>query len=181
MSMPAAQATDLQAVPSSHPPVPPAIYYGPILAGNGFVPSEEMTVTARIGVVQCGQGLTTEDGGQVVYNIDVVDESITPGCGAAGSTIVFYVDGQQMTPTAIWDNEQAHELPLSPFVPTHTPTPTATFTATPTPTVTTTVTPTSTATGTPTPTVTSTMTSTATKAPTRMPGEPNIYLPLVMR
>lgn len=159
---------------------PPATFYGPISAGGGFSPTVGMPMTATIGGVVCGQTTTQSDSGQVVYSIQVSSAFTQTGCGLPDSTITFFVNGRQMTPTAVWDNNNLHYHPLNP---TSTPTPTATATQTQTPTRT--FTPSLTPTGTlPTLTPTATATITATPTQTATPGGPTtqqLYLPFIRR
>ncbi|MBU0490222.1 MAG: hypothetical protein KKA73_22650 [Chloroflexi bacterium] len=98
------------------PPSPPATYYGPVQANSCFVPAAQVTVTAWIDGYPCGLSETQQVGEQVVYAISVLPDGPggTPGCGAPGRVVTFYVGTQRMTPTAVWDNSQSWELPLNP-------------------------------------------------------------------
>jgi len=98
------------------PASPPDTYYGQVLAGPGFTPTDGMTVVAWINGKACGQGTTQDIGGQIVYVADVLadDGVANAGCGQAGRKITFYVNGRPMTPTAVWDNSQLNELALGP-------------------------------------------------------------------
>ncbi|MEE8391306.1 MAG: proprotein convertase P-domain-containing protein, partial [Anaerolineae bacterium] len=102
-------------------PLPPATFYGVVLAGSGFTPTLGMELSAWISGTLCGQAQTQKVGGQVVYAINVqADWANAPGCGALGREVRFEVDLQPMRPTAWWDNGQSNELDLLPTVPTYT-------------------------------------------------------------
>ncbi len=104
-------ASDVQSVQS-----PPATYYGPILAGQGFTPTAEMAMTAWVNGTLCGQSQTMEVGGQVVYSIHVLADGPggATGCGAPDKVVMFQVGSQTMAPAAVWDDKQLWELPLRP-------------------------------------------------------------------
>jgi hypothetical protein len=95
---------------------PPATYYGPVLAGQGFTPTAEMAMTAWVNGNLCGQGQTMENDGQVVYSIHVLADGPggATGCGAPGKDVTFWVGVQTMAPAAVWDNRQLWELALRP-------------------------------------------------------------------
>ena len=96
-------------------PNPPATFYGPVLAGPGFIPIPDMAVTAWISDTLCGQAQTLEVEGQVVYAVDVQpDWEGASGCGAPGRRVSFRAGSQTMTPTAAWDNRRLQELALRP-------------------------------------------------------------------
>ncbi len=95
---------------SSDLAIVPAIYYGDIQAGNGFVPAAGQTVQASMQGNVCGEGQTRKVNGNVVYAVTVV----AAGCGVPGDTVSFTVDGQAMSTTATWDNTQANALVLRP-------------------------------------------------------------------
>ena len=94
-------------------PNPPATFYGPVLAGPGFIPIPDMAVTAWISDTLCGQAQTLEVEGQVVYAVDVQpDWEDAPGCGAPGRRVSLRVGLQTMATTAAWDNRRLQELAL---------------------------------------------------------------------
>jgi hypothetical protein len=97
---------------------PPATYYGPALAGSGFVPAAGMQVSAYVNGHRCGQGETLEVGGQIVYSVnvfaDVLREGGAAGCGETGDTVTFYVGGQLMGPTAMWNDSRLWKVVLHP-------------------------------------------------------------------
>ncbi len=156
--------------------IPPATYYGAILPGGGFIPTEDMQIQAWVNGHLCGENLTFASGNEILYVLEV--SSFGPGalagCGIPDAPIQFKVAGQNMSPITLWDNTQAWPFSLQPIPPTPTPTLTPTPTDTPTPTATPTWTPTptntptstSTLTITPTPTATFTWTPTPTDTPT---------------
>jgi hypothetical protein len=74
-----------------------------------------MTVTARVGDTVCGEALTQEVDGQVIYMVMVAgDEAgVAEGCGTMGSTVTFQVGDQMQMTTTGWDDSTPHELNLS--------------------------------------------------------------------
>jgi len=66
-----------------------------------------MTVVALIDGYVCGQGLTQNAGGQIVYSLNVVaaGPSGMIGCGAPRRTVTFRVNNQPMSPHATWNND----------------------------------------------------------------------------
>ncbi|MCX6032112.1 MAG: hypothetical protein NT169_22795 [Chloroflexi bacterium] len=103
----------------SAPLTPPATYYGQVRPGPGFVPAIGMSVTAWIGDHLCGQSGIIESNGELWYTVNVVGEGPggIVGCGAPERAIIFQIDTQFMAPTAWWDNDQIHDLPLEPMRP----------------------------------------------------------------
>jgi hypothetical protein len=95
---------------------PPAIFYGEVKASAVFTAQPGMMVTARMGDVVCGQTKVIEVDGLARYVIDVraVTKYGQAACGQVGGTITFSIDDYDLSPTAIWDNTQIHELNLSP-------------------------------------------------------------------
>ena len=90
--------------------VPPATYYGVLKPGGGFSPQKDVTITAWIDGHLCGQALTQEQGGQIVFSLDVPFEDMAnPGCGAPGRRVTFKVGNRDMFPGVSWDNNQRHE------------------------------------------------------------------------
>ena len=59
---------------------PPATFYGAVLPGPGFTPAAGMRVKARVGDAVCGQAVTKNIGGQIVYTVKVSAD----GPGASG-------------------------------------------------------------------------------------------------
>jgi subtilisin-like proprotein convertase family protein len=100
----------------SPPASPPDTYYGEIEGSATFTPMVGMEVTAWIGGVLCGRGLTREYGGQIVYVVDVMadDGVANAGCGRLGRRVALTVGGQRMVPTVPWDNSQLNEVRLAP-------------------------------------------------------------------
>jgi len=93
---------------------PPATYYGSVQAGVDFTPQAGMTVTAWVNGVECGQGVTQSQGGEVVYTLNVETDGLnTPSCGVPGRTVSFEVEGVSMLTTTPWNNDQVWELDLS--------------------------------------------------------------------
>ncbi|MBN1137194.1 MAG: hypothetical protein JXM73_11445, partial [Anaerolineae bacterium] len=98
------------------PASPPDTYYGPVQGNATFTPEIGMEVEARIGGVLCGQGVTRDYGGQIVYVVDVMaDDGVAhAGCGQVGRRITFVVASWRMMPVGVWDNSQLDEVTLSP-------------------------------------------------------------------
>ncbi len=113
----------------------PALYYGPVMAGGSFTPAVGQAVTAWIGGTLCGQTQTVVSDGQIVYSILVLPDAPggLTGCGDTGRIVDFKVNGQAMTPDAVYGDAQVQYWPLNPLGPTFTPTPTSTSTPTATP------------------------------------------------
>jgi hypothetical protein len=102
---------------ASLPAMPPDTYYGQVQGSDVFTPAVGMQVEAWIGSALCGQGTVKEYAGDLVYVVHVeADDGSAPGagCGQPGRTILFYVGGQAMAPTAAWNNSQLDELMLMP-------------------------------------------------------------------
>jgi hypothetical protein len=103
---------------------PPATYYGPLLAGQGFTPTAGMAMTAWVapsagsgqGAKLCGQGRTLEVGDEVVYSIHVSADGPggAAGCGEPGRYVIFKVGSRLMSPAPVWDNNRLWELALRP-------------------------------------------------------------------
>ena len=74
-------ATASLGVAAAGPHSPPSTYYGAVLAGPELTPGAGTTVTARVNGNLCGQGVTLEVHGQIVYTINVLAEG--PGSAAA--------------------------------------------------------------------------------------------------
>ncbi|HNT55742.1 MAG TPA: Ig-like domain-containing protein, partial [Anaerolineaceae bacterium] len=103
-----------QNAPTLGVPYPPATYYGQVLSSAYFTPSAGQTVTVRIGEQVCGQGLTQNVGGQIVYVVNVAAAVQTAGCGVPGAGISFQVGAQAMAQAPLWNNNNLWELNLSP-------------------------------------------------------------------
>ena len=92
--------------------LPPATYYGEVLAGNGFTPTLGMTVEAIIDGVSCGTGEITNTAAGLSYKIQVAADNGN-NCGTTGQVIAFVVDSITMTTSTTWKNMQANYLPLN--------------------------------------------------------------------
>jgi hypothetical protein len=99
--------------------LPPATYYGAILPGAGVTPTVGAPVQAWIGDNQCGEGMTRQVDGQIVYVVTVYAagaEGALP-CGAAGQTVRFTASiagvVQTLAPQVVWDNRQVQALNLT--------------------------------------------------------------------
>jgi len=113
-------ADDAPPLPQNDMLLPPTTFYGAILDRNDFTPTPGITLTAWVlpDNVVCGQGLTREWDGQIVYVVDVSadggPDSPTAGCGVPGRAVHFRMGGQAMFPTATWDNRRLWRVDLSP-------------------------------------------------------------------
>jgi hypothetical protein len=95
--------------------VPPATYYGQVLAGDGFTPAAGQTVQAMVNGVVCGTGQTQQEEGQIVYTINVFGaEPGQSSCGQSGSAVRFSVAGLPVQTTATWQNDAIVALDLRP-------------------------------------------------------------------
>ena len=94
---------------------PPTTFYGSVLAGGDFTPTAGMVVTAWINGKMCGQGTTLQNGGDIVYSVNVFADGPggASGCGMPGRYITFAVNGQSMLPRVEWNNDQVWNVPLS--------------------------------------------------------------------
>ena len=89
-------------------PSPPMTVYGTAAVSG--------TVTAWINGVQCGQGQTQMDNGQIVYTLNIQPDAPGGklGCGAAGRSVTFKVGSQTMRTTIGWDIDRVRNAPLTP-------------------------------------------------------------------
>ncbi len=95
------------------PATPPATFYGEVKATAGFLPKAGLPVTAWINGVNCGNSITQIADGKVVYSIHVLASGpSSPGCGLAGSTVLFKVGEQHIFATGIWDYNQFWPLDI---------------------------------------------------------------------
>ncbi len=91
-------------------PEPPALFYGELLPTFGFTPQAGMVVQAYADGLACGQGVTKEYQGKIVYSVIAWNNN---GCAVSGRTMTFTVNGQMMIQSSIWDNTVSHRLDLS--------------------------------------------------------------------
>ena len=98
-------------------PNPPATYYGQVLSSAYFTPTPGLTVTAWVGDQLCGQALTREEGGLVVYVVSVRADDEVPGCGTPGRTVELRIAEQRLSPLAAWNNGRLWPLTLRPDAP----------------------------------------------------------------
>src|SRR5687767_3058101 len=88
----AAAAVSLPALvmAQAFPPPPPSTYYGTV-SGGATVGQGVIAIVSSGGSSQtCGDGRVLQDGANLVYVIDVIQNAQKAGCGAAGRTIQFY-------------------------------------------------------------------------------------------
>jgi len=102
--------------PDTNPPfaLPPATLYGLVPARDGFVPMAGMTLTAFINGVACGQAVTRDYGGQVVYVLNVFADGMgSEGCGASGRVVTVKA-GATTLGTVAWSVGAVQEVTLAP-------------------------------------------------------------------
>jgi len=102
--------------PDTNPPfaLPPATLYGIVPARDGFVPMAGVTLTAFINGVACGQAVTLDYGGQIVYVLHVFAEGLgTEGCGASGRVVTVKA-GATTLGTVTWSVGTVQEVTLAP-------------------------------------------------------------------
>ena len=93
--------------------LPPATFYGRILSAENFTPSAGQQVRASVGGVVCGTAETRQEGGQIVYSINVfAAEPGRVGCGQPGDLVSFSVAGLPLQTSAIWQNNTIERLDL---------------------------------------------------------------------
>jgi hypothetical protein len=98
------------------PAYPPATFYGTVIPGDGFAPTAGMEVKAWTNNHLCGEGVTREANGAIVYSLNVsADGGSASGCGTPGGLVLFQVGGQVMAGRAPWDNDRVslHDLRLA--------------------------------------------------------------------
>jgi len=94
--------------------IPPATFYGPVLASDTFTPTVGMEVLAWTNNVICGQGTTQLVDGQVVYSVNVsADDQHTPGCGKEGDRVTFQIGSYKMATGAWWNSDKVWYVSLS--------------------------------------------------------------------
>ncbi len=100
----------MQGMPTSIP----ATFYGVVEASEDFTPTVDMPVIARVGDTMCGEAVTQDADGEIVYMVTVLaDEAgIVEGCGTAGATVTFQVGDQMQYTTATWDSSEPSQLSL---------------------------------------------------------------------
>jgi hypothetical protein len=93
---------------------PPAIYYGKVLASDGFQPATGMPIKAYIDDHLCGSSTLQLQDSVIVYKIEVNAINLTEnGCGMYGKTIRFEINNRAMVTHAVWDNRRTWRVPLS--------------------------------------------------------------------
>ena len=117
------------------PPNPPSRFVGTVTV-NGQPAAVGTVVEARIGGATCGTTTVFTAQNQSRFTLDspALDPAQAPGCGQDGSTVTFFVGGQQAAETGTWRNYQLNTVNLTvgaqtPATPT---TPPTTATAAPT-------------------------------------------------
>ncbi|MGH2627841.1 MAG: hypothetical protein ACRDHY_14460 [Anaerolineales bacterium] len=95
------------------PPPPPSTYYGTVsggaVVGQGVIAIVESGNSSQT----CGDGKVIQDGGNMVYVVDVIQNAQKAGCGQAGRTIRFYLTpsganpGRMANESATWSEPGA--------------------------------------------------------------------------
>ncbi|HEY6506402.1 MAG TPA: hypothetical protein VIY56_00230 [Vicinamibacterales bacterium] len=96
------------------PPAPPARYVGNVRV-DGVNATVGTVVEARIGNAACGSSSVFTSGSESRYALDApaLDPATSPGCGADGAVVTFYVGGRQANETATWINYQLNTVNLT--------------------------------------------------------------------
>ena len=93
---------------------PPMTFYGQVTASGTYSPRPGRPVLAVIEGTVCGSGWTRADTGGIAYDVTVEATSLVgiDRCGRPGKQVVFFVDGQEMSPPAKWNDlgVQRHNL-----------------------------------------------------------------------
>ncbi|MCX7858610.1 MAG: FG-GAP-like repeat-containing protein [Chloroflexus sp.] len=114
---PTGAATTTGAALQSALPQPPTTYYGYIAPLGNITFSPGQTVEALINGVVCGSTQAQLIGGKLAYVIDVTAaQPRSEGCGMAGRTITFRVNGINVRGSASWGEPGAHRLDLNPTI-----------------------------------------------------------------
>lgn len=94
------------------PPGIPHTFYGTVPSGVGPGQTVLAIVTSAGSSQTCGDGVTMNFEGQVVYVVKVASDSQRAGCGAPGKEVQFYFVGarQMATDTATWGDPQTITL-----------------------------------------------------------------------
>jgi hypothetical protein len=98
------------------PPPPPSTYYGTVTGGAVVGQGVVAIVQSGTQSQTCGVGAVIQDGGNMVYVVDVAQDGQIDGCGEAGRTIRFYLTpnganpGRLANETAIWSAPGAPKL-----------------------------------------------------------------------
>lgn len=95
---------------------PPSTFYGAVVGDATFTPQAGMMVQAYINGVLCGQGVTQDYNGQVVYVVDVAGAALggPAGCGAPGAMVHFTIAGRALAAVGQWTNDTLTLLNLVP-------------------------------------------------------------------
>jgi hypothetical protein len=83
---------------------PPATFYGAVAGSPG------QAITAWIGSAVCGQGLTRQMAGQVVYGVDVASAWQVPGCGSPGRVVSFRLGNVALPTQGAWTDARPLRL-----------------------------------------------------------------------
>lgn len=86
----AAVALPALAMAQDFPPPPPSTYYGTVTGGATAGQGVIAIVSDGTSSQTCGDGAVLQEGGSLVYVIDVIQDGQKTGCGKSGRTITFY-------------------------------------------------------------------------------------------
>ena len=106
------------------PPNPPSRFVGAVTVNGAPAPAGTL-IEARIGNAACGQSSVFMSGSEARYALDspALDPAGSPGCGADGSTVQFFVGGQKANETGSWANYRLNTVNLT-VAPAAAPSPT---------------------------------------------------------
>ncbi|MCB9076512.1 MAG: VCBS repeat-containing protein [Anaerolineaceae bacterium] len=99
---------------ASIPAILPTTIYGWVTPTTFISDIVGSQITAEMNGIVCGESSIAEWEGKAAYKIQVnasVPNSPTSGCGGIGQPVVLKIDDQEVG-RGVWDNSQAHYLPL---------------------------------------------------------------------
>ncbi|MBK6318597.1 MAG: hypothetical protein IPI85_10760 [Dehalococcoidia bacterium] len=96
------------------PPNPPSRFVGNVTV-NGTQPPPGTLIEARIGSSTCGVSTVFYANGEARYALDspALDPNSSPGCGADGSAVSFFIGGQKANETGSWANYRLNTINLT--------------------------------------------------------------------
>jgi hypothetical protein len=110
----AAVALPAFALAQDFPPPPPSTYYGTVTGGATAGQGVIAIVSDGTSSQTCGDGAVLQDGGNLVYVIDVIQDGQKDGCGAAGRTIRFYFTPSGGAPARLSNETATWSAPGAP-------------------------------------------------------------------
>lgn len=101
----------------SNAPSAPATYYGWVMPGPAFTPTEGVRVIAMIDGVICGETTVQLFNGQPGYVVRVAandPQDAATTCGEVGKVVTFTVGDSLMAQTSTWSNQAAQFFSMGP-------------------------------------------------------------------